>query len=186
MLTSTTHPISKELQQAACDNFQQLGGTCVEQSIYTAVGHLNGVASGRAFLPRCDLLSVLRKTDTITKAIRKPITTGPDEFRRLISQDFLQKPTEYRRMYLSDLRKSVNRAFSQKYKARYGEDPSRNIICSLRCGELLFNRSRLCPGRWNNLYIQRQNAAMLLHITRRPGFEHGNTCSSDGDCARQY
>jgi len=186
-------PYPKELQQAACDNFQQLGGTCVEQiDLSSGPDILTALQAAAPLNPDVIYFPVYTEDGiAITKAIPQAGFTNPALMSSdgLISQDFLQKTKPNTDgMYLSGPAEvSESAAFSQKYKARYGEDPIAEYhLQAYDAANMLFNAiqaSAQVVG--NNLYIQRQKLRDALYNTHGvQGLSTVITCSSDGDCAQ--
>ena len=185
----TAYP--EQLQQAACDNFEALGGKCVAQIDLTS---------------NPDVLSDLQTADSpdviyypvYTKDgvnITETVVHSPDNKAVLISsdgllsKDFIQqtKPVS-EGMYLSGPAPvSESQTFVQKYKSRYGEDPIASYhLQGYDAANMLFyaiQQSAQVVG--DKLYIQRQKLRDALYKMRNiQGLSTTITCSADGDCAQ--
>ena len=186
-------PYPKELQQAACDNFQQLGGTCVVQIDLSSGQNILTVLQAAALLnPDVIYFPVYTEngiaiTEDIPQAgFNDPALMSSDG---LISQDFIQRtqPTTDG-MYLSGpAEASEPTTFTRKYIARYGEGPIAEYhLQAYDAANMLFNAiqaSAQVDG--NSLYIQRQKLRDALYNTHGvQGLSTVITCSSDGDCAQ--
>jgi branched-chain amino acid transport system substrate-binding protein len=186
-------PYPKELQQAACDNFQQLGGICVEQiELLSGQNILTVLQAAAPLNPDVIYFPVYTEDGiAITEAIPQAGFTNPAMMSSdgLISQDFIQrtKPNTVG-MYLSGPAEvSESAAFLQKHKTRYSEGPIADYhLQAYDAANMLFNAiqaSAQVVG--NDLYIQRQKLRDALYNTHGvQGLSTVINCSSDGDCAQ--
>ncbi len=190
----TAYP--KQLQQAACDDFEQLGGTCILQfdlnSGQDLLGALQGVASQNP-----DVVYFPLYTDdgvALMKALPQagyfdPALISSDG---LLSSDFIQKAgngTEG--MYLSgpaDVKESAD--FTQKYKSRYGEDPIASYhLQAYDAAMMLFAAIEKVAvptsSGDNSISIPRQALREALFATHgMQGLSGPINCSPTGDCAQ--
>ena len=186
-------PYPKELQQAACDNFQQLGGTCVIQIDLTTVPNMLTVLRSSAPLnPDVIYFPVYTENGiAITKAIPQAGFNNPALMSSdgLKSKDFIQgtQPNS-NGMYLSGPAEIGESAtFTQKYKARYGEDPiAAYHLQGYDAANMLFNAMQLSAEVvGDKLYIQRQKLRdAFYNMHGIPGLSTIISCSPDGDCAQ--
>jgi branched-chain amino acid transport system substrate-binding protein len=187
----TAYP--KELQQVACDDFEQLGGTCVEQiDLSTGQDLLTSLRSASALNPDAIYFPVYTDAGiAVTQAIPKagfnhPALLSSDG---LLSQDFIQKTGSYSDgMYLSgpaDVTESA--AFTQKYLARYHEKPiAAYHLQAYDAANMLFSAMQQSADVvGDKLYIQRQKLRDALYNMRGiKGLSTQISCSPDGDCAQ--
>jgi branched-chain amino acid transport system substrate-binding protein len=186
----TAYP--KELQQAACDNFKQLGGECVGQiDLSSGQDILTLLKSAVDLNPEAIYFPVYTEDGiAITQAIPQAGFNNPALMSSdgLISQDFIQKTEPNSEgMYLSgpaEVSESVT--FAQKYKARYLEDPiAAYHLQAYDAANMLFSamqQSSEVVG--DKLYIQRQKLRDSLYNMRGiQGLSTQISCSPDGDCA---
>ncbi len=186
-------PYPKELQQSACDSFQQLGGVCVEQiDLNQGQDILTSLKSAAALNPDAIYFPVYTNDGiAITKAIplagfNNPALLSSDG---LISQDFIQKTgPNSDGMYLSGPAEvSESATFTQNYKALYQEDPiAAYHLQGFDAANMLFSamqQSAVVAG--DKLYIQRQKLRDALYNMRGiQGLSTQISCSPDGDCAQ--
>ena len=190
----TAYP--KQLQQAACDDFRQLGGDCIlqfdlsgDQDLLTA---LKNVA-----VQKPDVIYFPLYTDdgvALMQAIPQAGFTDPALISSdgLLSTDFLEKAgagTEG--MYLSgpaEVKESTD--FSSKYKARYGEDPIASYhLQGYDAAMMLFAAIEkvAVPSSSgdNSISIPRKALLQALYATRdMQGLSGPINCSPNGDCAQ--
>ena len=186
-------PYTKELQQSACDNFQQLGGECVEQiDLSKGQDLLTMLQAAVPLNPDVIYFPVYTENGiAITKAIPQAGLNNPAWMSSdgLVSKDFIQKTQPNSDgMYLSGPAEvSESATFIQKYKARYGEDPiAAYHLQGYDAANMLFNAMQVSAEVvGDKLYIQRQklrNALYNMHSVQ--GLSTIISCSSDGDCAQ--
>jgi branched-chain amino acid transport system substrate-binding protein len=187
----TAYP--EQLQQAACDSFEALGGRCVDQinlSIYPdALGDLRTTAANN---PDVIYFPVYTKDGiNIVQAVPHSLESGAVMISSdgLLSRDFIQQTEPASEgMYLSGPAPvSESQAFTQKYKARYGEDPiAAYHLQGYDAANMLFNAIRqVAQSAGNTLYIPRQKLREALYATHNlQGLSATITCSPTGDCAQ--
>ena len=187
----TAYP--KQLQQAACDSLQQMGGECVAQIDLSQV-HDIPAALQQAAAQNPDVIYFPLYTEDGITVIKDIFEAGLDNAALissdgLLSTDFIQKTKPYSDgMYLSgpaDVTES--QTFLQKYEAQYGEKPiAAYHLQGYDSANMLFyamQQSAVVAG--DKLYIQRQKLRDALYNMR--GVEGPSTriaCSADGDCAK--
>ena len=187
-------PYPKELQQAACDNFQQLGGACVEQIDLSKSNRQDILRILQAAAPlNPDVIYFPVYTEdgiAITHAVPQAGFTNPALMSSdgLISNDFIQKTKPNTDgMYLSGPAEvSESATFTQKYKTRYGEDTiAAYHLQAYDAANMLFNAMQLSAEVvGNKIYLPRQKLRDALYNTHGlQGLSTELTCSSDGDCA---
>lgn len=187
----TAYP--KELQQAACDNFDQLGGTCVEQVDLSNKQDLMAVLQAAASLNPDVIYFPVYTEDgiAISKAIPQAGFNNPALMSSdgLISTDFIQKTRPNTEgMYLSgpaEVDESLT--FTQKYKARYGEDPiAAYHLQGYDAANILFDAMQISAEVvGDKLYIRRQKLRDTLYSMHGiQGLSTIISCSSNGDCAQ--
>lgn len=187
----TAYP--EQLQQAACDSFQQLGGKCVEQiDLSTRPDVANDLQATAAENPEVIYYPVYTKDGVnITLAVAhsivsKAVLISSDG---LLSKDFIQQTQPISEgMYLSGPASvSESQSFTQKYKTRYGEDPiAAYHLQGYDAANMLFyalRQSAQVVG--DKLYIQRQKLRDALYgMHNIQGLSTMITCSPNGDCAQ--
>lgn len=190
----TAYP--KQLQQAACDDFRQLGGDCILQLDLSGDQDLLAALQAAASQNPDVIYFPLYTEDglALMKAIpqagfSEPALISSDG---LLSTDFLQKAgrgTEG--MYLSgpaDVKESPD--FAQKYKARYGEDPIASYhLQAYDAAMMLFSAIEkvAVPSSSgdNSISIPRKAFRDALYATHGvQGLSGPLNCSSTGDCAQ--
>ncbi len=186
-------PYPRELQQTACDNFQQLGGTCVGQiELGSGQNILTLLQAATPLNPDVIYFPVYTEDGiAITEAIPQAGFNDPALMSSdgLISADFIERTKPNTEgMYLSGPAEvSESTAFLQKYKARYGEGPIADYhLQAYDAANILFSAiqaSAQVVG--NDLYIQRKKLRDALYKTHGvQGLSTVITCSPDGDCAQ--
>jgi branched-chain amino acid transport system substrate-binding protein len=186
-------PYPKELQQAACDNFQQFGGSCVEQVDLSAGQDLMAVLQATVPLNPDVIYFPVYTADgiTITKDIPQARFNNPALMSSdgLISKDFIQKTQPNSNgMYLSgpaDVSESTT--FTQKYVTRYGENPiAAYHLQGYDAATMLINAIQLSSEVvGDKLYVQRQKLREALYNMQGvQGLSTVISCSSNGDCAQ--
>jgi branched-chain amino acid transport system substrate-binding protein len=187
----TAYP--KELQQAACDNFQQLGGSCVEQIDLSIGQDLMTMLQAAVPLNPDVIYFPVYTADgiTITKDIPQAGFNNPALMSSdgLLSKDFIQKTqTNSNGMYLSGPAEvSELTTFTKKYVARYGEDPiAAYHLQGYDAATMLFNAIQLSSEVvGDKLFVQRQKLREALYNMQGvQGLSTVISCSSDGDCAQ--
>lgn len=190
----TAYPL--QLQQAACDNFKQLGGACILQ--FDLSSGKDVLSALRDIAPQNpDVIYFPLYTDdgvALMKAIPQAGLSDPALISSdgLLSTDFIEKAgpaTE--NMYLSgpaEVKESA--AFTDKYKARYGEAPIASYhLQGYDAAMMLFAAIEkvAVPSSSgdNSISIPRQALRQALFATRgMQGLSGPLNCSSTGDCAQ--
>lgn len=194
---STLHdgtPYSFELQAAACENFEKLGGTCLGRiqlgdgvDVNTQILWLSKLHTDAVYFPVYteDGIAVLN-------AIKKQgITSALVSSESLFSSDFLQQTGDLARgMYISGPTPvSESASFSAKYRAEYGEDPIASYhLQAYDAALMLFTaiEQATIPASStdNTIFIQRQAIRdSILRVRGVQGLSGTLTCSELGDCA---
>lgn len=190
----TAYP--KQLQQAACDAFSELGGNCIFQIDMSSGGDLLTVLKATA-AQNPDVIYFPLYTDdgvALMQAIPQAGFSNPALISSdgLLSTDFLQKAgagTEG--MYLSgpaEVKEST--AFSQAYKARYGQDPIASYhLQAYDAAMMLFAAiekvAKPASSGDNSISIPRQALRDAVYATRgMQGLSGPINCSPSGDCAQ--
>ncbi len=190
----TAYP--RQLQQAACDNFKALGGSCILQLDLSTgqdlLGALKAVASQNP-----DVIYFPLYTDdgvAVMKAIPQAGFSDPALISSdgLLSQDFIKKAgADTAWMYISgpaDVQESAD--FTNKYKARYGEAPIASYhLQAYDAAMMLFAAIEKVAvpssSADNSISIPRQALREALYATRgMQGLSGPLSCSTTGDCAR--
>lgn len=186
----TAYP--KQLQQAACDSFKQMGGTCAQQVDLSSGQDITTVLKNVAALNPDVLYYPVYTKDGV--AITKSISSAGLGNAALISSDGLlstdfltqSRPTS-EGMYLSGpATVQESQTFITKYKAKYGEEPNAPYhLQAYDAANMLFyalRQSAVVVG--DKLYIQRQKLRDSLYGLRNfKGLSGVLTCSAVGDCA---
>ncbi len=190
----TAYP--KQLQQAACDAFTQLGGECILQfDLSSGQDLLSAFQAVSAQHP--DVLYFPLYTDdgvALMKAIPQAGFSDPALISSdgLLSTDFIQKAgpgTEG--MYLSgpaEVKESAD--FTQKYKSRYGENPiAAYHLQAYDAAMMLFaaiEKVAVPSSSGNNaISIPRRALRQALYATHgMQGLSGPLNCSPTGDCAQ--
>ena len=190
----TAYP--KQLQQAACDDFEQLGGDCILQIDLSAGQDLLTTLKDAAAQDP-DVIYFPLYTDegvAVIKAISQAGFSDPALISSdgLLSPDFLGKiGRQGEGLYLSGPASVKDTAdFARKYKVGYGEDP----IASYRlqgydAAMLLFSAIEKVAvptsSGDNSISIPRQALRNALYATHGvQGLSGPLSCASTGDCAR--
>jgi branched-chain amino acid transport system substrate-binding protein len=185
----TAYP--KQLQQAACDSFQQLGGKCVDQidlstgvDILTALQAAAGLNPDVIYFPLNSVDGIAVTKDISLAGLTKAALISSDS---LLSPEFIQKTQPNSDgMYLSGPASVLeSQTFTDKYKARYGENPIAPYhLQAYDSANMLFmaiQQAALTVG--DTIYIQRQvlrDALYKLHGFQ--GLSAQISCSANGDC----
>ena len=190
----TAYP--RQLQQAACDSFEQLGGDCILQFDLGSGKDL--LSALKAVAPqRPDVIYFPLYTDDGVALVKTIPQAGLSDAALissdgLLSTDFLEKAGEATEgLYLSgpaEVQESA--AFTDKYKARYGEAPIASyhlqaydaVLMLFAAIEKVAVRSSSSD---NSISIPRQALRQALYATHEmQGLSGPLNCSSTGDCAQ--
>ncbi len=186
----TAYP--KQLQQAACDSFEQLGGTCIQQIDLSAGPDVSTILKNVAAQNPDVLYYPVYTKDGV--AITKAVSGAGLSNAALISSDGLlsadfvsQSQPDSNGMYLSGPAPvQESQAFISKYKTRFGEEPNAPYhLQAYDAANMLFyalRQSAVVVG--DKLYIQRQKLRDALYGMRGiKGLSGTFNCSPLGDCA---
>ena len=190
----TAYP--KQLQQTACDSFEQLGGACILQLDLSTgqdvASALTAIASQHP-----DVIYFPLYTDdgvNLMKAIPEAGLSDPALISSdgLLSTDFLEKAgANTEGMYLSgpaEVKESAN--FTKTYKARYGQDPIASYhLQAYDAAMMLFSAiekvAKPASSGDNSISIPRQALRQALYDTHDvQGLSGPLNCSPTGDCAQ--
>lgn len=187
-------PYPLQLQQAACDNFEQLGGQCLIQMQIQSGQNMTGLINQIADLAPDVLYYPLYTTDGVN--LTKKIVTEPKLFKTalissdgLLSSDFLKQTGRLSDgMYLSGpVTLQEPQAFLQKYLNRYGEQPIASYhLQAYDAAFMIFEAiERVAhPSGQDGIIIPRQALRNTLFAVRQMnGLSGIITCSPNGDCA---
>ncbi|MGE5072649.1 MAG: branched-chain amino acid ABC transporter substrate-binding protein, partial [Anaerolineae bacterium] len=190
----TAYP--KQLQQAACDSFRQLGGDCILQ--FDLSSGSDAVAALKSFASQSpDVIYFPLYTEdglAVMKAIPEAGLSNAALISSdgLLSTDFIQKAgPSTEGMYLSgpaEMKEST--AFTDKYKARYREAPIASYhLQGYDAAMVLFAAIEKvavpASSGDNSISIPRQALRQALYATRGlQGLSGPLNCSSTGDCAQ--
>jgi branched-chain amino acid transport system substrate-binding protein len=186
----------RELQQAACDVFQQLGGTCIlqidlskGQDLLTALQNVAAQQPDVIYFPLYTDDGVTLMQAIPTAGFSDPALISSDG---LLSSDFIQKAgAATEGMYLSgpaEVKESTS--FLQKYKLRYAEDPIATYhLQAYDAAMMLFSAieqvAKTVSSGDNSISIPRQALRNALYnIHGMQGLSGPLNCSPTGDCAQ--
>ena len=185
-------PYPMQLQLAACQSFEQLGGRCLQQ-IEIASGQdvtsvLQSIANSKpeaVYYPvyTTDGVAITQKV----VSLKLPIALISSD--AIMTSDFLQQTApQSEGMYLSGpANVTVPQAFLQEYKTRYGgEDPTSPYILQAYDATMMLFKAIEKVGitSGGTLYIPRKALRDALYATRNmQGLSGPINCSSTGDCA---
>ncbi len=184
----------KQLQQEACDDFERLGGQCILQfDLHSgALGTVLRIASA----DNPDVIYFPLYTEdgvAVMQAIQQTGLGNPALISSdgLLSKDFLQKAgASTEGMYMSGPAETKeSSAFTQKYKARYGEDPIASYhLQGYDAAMLLFSAidkvAVPTSSGSNSISIPRSALRQALYTTSgMQGLSGPINCSPTGDCA---
>lgn len=186
-------PYPKELQQAACDSFQQLGGTCVGRIDLSKQPNLTADLQFASGL-NPDIVYFPVYTEDGIAVVKTIFDVGMNNVALissdgLLSADFIkQTAPNSEGMYLSGPAEiQESESFMQKYMSRYGEQPiAAYHLQGYDAANMLFyamQQAAVVVG--DKLYIQRQKLRDALYgIRGMKGLSGDITCSPVGDCAQ--
>ncbi len=184
---------SLELQQAACDVFQQLGGECLKQIQIKSGQDVTTTIQEIALLNPSVLYYPVYTTDgvAITKAVKelRMVNTALISSDGLLSSDFLaQTEPGSENMYLSgSATLSDDTAFMQEYKSTYGENPVASYHAqAYDAAEMLFKAIEEVADKESDgtVHIPRQALrSALFNIKDMQGLSGTLSCSLLGECA---
>jgi len=187
-------PYPKELQAAACESLQQMGGECVAQidlsqvtDIASALQTASAAQPNVIYFPlyTADGVTTIKAIYQLGLANAALISSDG-----LLSNDFLQKAYPFAEgMYFSGpALPQAPEAFLQKYKSRYGEAPIAVYhLQGYDAANMLFSALQQAAVRvGSKTYIPRQKLRQALYGMRNvQGLSTVITCSPSGDCAQQ-
>ncbi len=184
-------PYSEQLQQAACDRFEELGGICLEQIKIQSGSDLQPVIERIAQLAPDAVYFPLYMTDgvALTQGLFKEGLTHIALISSdgLFSKDFVEQTMPASNgMYMSGPDVSnYDRAFLGKYAQRYGEPPLASYNApAYDAAMLLFTAiEKVAVKSGNTLYIPRQALREALGAIKDfKGVSGTLTCTPTGDC----
>jgi branched-chain amino acid transport system substrate-binding protein len=186
----TAYP--KQLQQAACESFERLGGKCIEQ-LEIATGEDVTPALDRAASLNPDILYFpvyIVDGVAITSGAKKAglVNAALISSDGLLNGDFISKTySSSQGMYLSGPAPvPESQVFIDKYVTRYGEQPiaSYHLYGYDATLMLLTAISRAGAMSGETVFIPRQGLRDALYALRGLNGQSGIlTCSPAGDCA---
>ncbi len=185
-------PYSEQLQAAACDTFQQLGGQCLkqieispEEDVTPVLQSLVADKPDVLFFPiyASDGAGVTRAASAA--GLSTTILMSSDG---LLSTDFIRQTAPASEgMYLSGPASAKeSTAFLDKYKSRYGEAPIASYhLQGYDAAMMLFAAvEKVAVNSGGTTYIPRQALRDALYATKgMQGLSGTITCSPTGDCA---
>jgi branched-chain amino acid transport system substrate-binding protein len=189
-------PYPKQLQEAACQNFNQLGGQCLKQIQITSGQDVTSILSDIANMKPDVIYYPVYATDgaNITKGISAAGLSNVALISSdgLLSTDFIkQTEPNSEGMYLSgpaNVKESQD--FLAKYKAKYGEDPvAAYHLQAYDAAMMLFNAIEKVAipnsSSANSISIPRSALRQALYATQNlQGLSSMINCSPTGDCAQ--
>jgi len=190
MHDGTAYP--QELQAAACESFEQLGGECLAQILLSPNENMAAVLQNVIPLDPDVIYYPLYTVDGV--AVTKGVTAIGLAQAALMSSDGLISPDfiEQTRpasegMYLSGpANVEESEAFVAKYKSIYGEDPiaSYHLQAYDAANMLFYAVQQAASVSKDSLFIQRQKLRDALYTMHGiQGLSGLLTCSPVGDCA---
>lgn len=194
---STLHdgtPYSMELQAAACENFEKLGGDCLGiiqfksgEDMSAKILWLSKLHTDVVYFPvyTTDGIAILNKI--VENGIRSALISSDG----LLSSDYIQKTIGISQgMYLSGPAPvAESQAFTEKYRATYGEEPVASYhLQAYDAALMLFaaieKSATPSSSTDNTLLIPRKALRDFIYKVRGvPGLSGIITCSPLGDCA---
>lgn len=186
----TAYP--KQLQQTACENFELLGGDCVEQIEITSGENITPILKRVAALDPDVLYFPVYTVDgvAITNGAKDAgiVNAALMSSDGLLSSDFIAQTYKAAQgMYLSGPAPvEGSQAFVEKYKERYREEPIATYhLYAYDAAMMLFGAiEKVGVKSGNTIYIPRQALRDALYNIRGYQGQSGTlTCSPTGDCA---
>jgi len=187
-------PYPQQLQQAACEHFEKLGGQCLlqiqiqsGQDMDTLISQIADVAPDALYYPlyTTDGVNLTRKIVTEPKLFKTALISSDG----LLSSDFLKQTGRIADgMYLSGPAAIQEpQAFLQKYLQRYGEQPIASYhLQAYDAATMLFEAIEHVahPTGQDGILIPREALRKTLFSVRQmSGLSGTITCSPNGDCA---
>ena len=194
---STLHdgtPYSMELQAAACENFEKLGGDCLGiiqfksgEDMSAKILWLSKLHTDVVYFPvyTTDGIAILNKI--VENGIRSALISSDG----LLNSDYIRKTVNISQgMYLSGPAPvAESQAFTEKYRATYGEDPVASYhLQAYDAALMLFaaieKSATPSSSTDNTLLIPRKGLRDFIYkVQGVPGLSGTITCSPLGDCA---
>lgn len=186
-------PYSEQLQAAACETFQQLGGQCIKQLQISPDEDVTPVLQALVADKPDVLFYPIYATDgaAVTNGaspagLSATVLMSSDG---LLSPDFIQQTEPASEgMYLSGPSSPKEpQAFLDAYKSRYGEAPIASYhLQGYDAAMMLFNAvDKVAVNSGGTYYIPRQALRDALFGTHgMQGLSGPLTCSATGDCAQ--
>jgi branched-chain amino acid transport system substrate-binding protein len=190
----TAYP--KQLQEASCQSFEQLGGQCLQQIEFTSGQDMTSVLQGIAGNKPDVLYYPVYAEDgaNITKEAKASGLSNVTLISSdgLLSPDFIKQTGSFSEgMYLSGPANVTEpQDFLAKYKAKYGEAPIAVYhLQAYDAAMMLFDAIEKVAvpisSNTNSISIPRQALRQALYATSgKQGLSGEINCSSTGDCAQ--
>lgn len=186
-------PYSEQLQAAACETFQQLGGQCIkqvqidpDQDVMPVLQELAAEKPDVLFYPIYATDGAAVTNDAAPAGLSATILMSSDG---LLGSDFIKATTPASEgMYLSGpATTKESQDFLNKYQSRYGETPIASYhLQGYDAAMMLFAAvEKVAVTSGGSIFIPRQALRDALYGTRgMQGLSGVLTCSSTGDCAQ--
>ena len=183
---------STELTEAACEDFEKLGGDCLGrmhidsgQDVYPQMFWLTKLGTEAIYLPvyTTDGVNITRTAAQLGLGHALISSDG------LISRDFVTQTSDVTQgMYFSGPAPVAElESFTSQYRARFGEDPNASYhLQGYDAAMLLFSAIEKASGGASSgdLTIPRQGIRdAILGVKDAAGLSGPITCSQFGDCA---
>jgi branched-chain amino acid transport system substrate-binding protein len=181
-----------QLQQAACENFERLGGDCLARIKINTGQEVTSILDQAASLNPDALYYPVYTVDgtALTNGMAEAglVNAALISSDGLISSDFISRTEETSQgMYLSGpATVKESQSFVDTYKQRYGEDPIASYhLHGYDAAMMLFYAiEKVGALSGEALYIPRQTLREALYSIRGfPGLSGNLSCSPTGDCA---
>lgn len=186
-------PYSEQLQAAACDTFQQLGGQCIKQvqidPDQDVMPVLHGLAAEKPdvlFFPIYATDGAAVTNDAAPAGLSGTILMSSDG---LLGSDFIKATAPASEgMYLSGpATTKESQDFLDKYQSRYGEAPIASYhLQGYDAAMMLFAAiEKVAINSGGSTFVPRQALRDALYATHgMQGLSGVLTCSATGDCAQ--
>jgi branched-chain amino acid transport system substrate-binding protein len=185
-------PYSQELQDEACQTFEQLSGECLAhtqiqsgQDVTTTLEKIAALKPEVLYFPVYTADGVQITKHLATMGLMNVALIGSDG---LLSSDFIsQAKNGAQGMYISGPSTlKIDPSFYEKYEARYGEKPIAVYAAQAYDAAMILFAAidKVAVRKGSTLYIPRQALRdALYHTNNFPGLSGTLTCSPLGDCA---
>ncbi|HUI88821.1 MAG TPA: branched-chain amino acid ABC transporter substrate-binding protein [Anaerolineales bacterium] len=190
----TAYP--EQLQEAACQSFEQLGGQCIQQIQITSGQDLTNVLQSIAnskpdvvYYPLYPVDGVNITNEAASAGLSNMVLISSDG---LLSTDFIQKTEPASEgMYLSGPAAVAEpQDFLAEFKAQFGGEPAASYhLQAYDAAMMLFNAIEKVAipvsSNTNSISIPRQALRQALYATQNmQGLSGVLSCSPTGDCAQ--